>query len=77
MIAKKSCVDETILIKNLIRNNLEMFSNKGQLPENVLDEIVSKYTSIMNNVNYIEKEEYNKFLDKQGASYSEDDDRLE
>lgn len=77
MIAKKSCVDETILIKNLIRNNLEMFSNKGQLPENVLDEIVSKYTSIMNNVNYIEKEEYNKFLDKQGASYSEDDDRLQ
>ena len=50
---------------------------KGQLPENVLHEIVSKYTSIMNNVNYIEKEEYNKFLDKQGASYSEDDDRLQ
>lgn len=50
---------------------------KGQLPENVLDEIVSKYTSIMNNVNYIEKEEYSKFLDKQGASYPEDDDRLQ
>lgn len=29
MIAKKSCVDETILIKNLIRNNLEMFSNES------------------------------------------------
>ena len=50
---------------------------KGQLLENVLDEIVSKYTSIMNNVNYIEKEEYNKFLDKQGAPYPEDDDRLQ
>ena len=29
MIAKKSCVDETILIKNLIRNNLEMFLNES------------------------------------------------
>ena len=45
MIAKKSCVDETILIKNLIRNNLEMFSNEsnenydglfGKMLENLL-----------------------------------------